>query len=193
MATTRNNPHIIIPTAEFRKIEGYKPHKKKITSESPGASIIGRPAHAAALKSSFEKAVDDASRRRSSVGFEISDVQPGVYLEFESLPGWELAVASLENTRSKDRYKHIEVIAVSKRSVVDVEGESTRHTQHAAVFVPDGQVKYFLNQLEKYALTTSKKFRERRHEDVYDRIMDPETGDTARVVDRRRGAVPRER
>jgi hypothetical protein len=62
------------------------------------------------------------------------------------------------------------VVAVSERTVGAGEAAST--AQVAAVFVPEGEVGHFLSQLERYALTTPKKPRERRHENVYDRIND---------------------
>lgn len=107
---------------------------------------MGRPAHALALRSSIESAFDTAKRKRRAEGFSVSGAQPGVYLEVESLPNWELAIASLEKRRAKDPNKHIEVVAVSVREAQD-RGTAPQPTQHAAVFVPDGQLDHFLDQL----------------------------------------------
>jgi hypothetical protein len=72
--------------------------------------------------------------------------------------------------RVDQQLRHAEVVAVSERKV-EGDDEGNRR-QHAAVFVPDGEVSYFLTRLEKYALTTAKADGERRHENLYDRVAD---------------------
>ena len=91
-----------------------------------------------------------------------------MYLEFESFPGLQLAVNGLENRRAKDVCRHVEVVAVTER----FEGRVTSkvRTQQATVFVPDGRLRHFLKQLEKYGRTTPKEPRERRYEKVYDPV-----------------------
>jgi hypothetical protein len=131
------------------------------------APELGRAAHAAALRSSLDFAVDTAKQRRIAAGFSVSGAKPGVYLEFESLPNWDLALGSMEKRRAKDRHKHIEVVAVSERDAVHGDGSEL---QVATVFVPDGQISHFLSRLEKYALPTEKEEGERRYEELYDRI-----------------------
>ena len=133
--------------------------------KAPAAPTAGRSAHAAILRTSLERAVAATKHKRGAAGFSVTGAKPGVYLEFESFPGWDLAVKSLENGTGKDRSAHIEVVAVSSRETEDLGA-----TQHAAVFVPEGKVGHFLNQLAKYALTSEKKPREQRHENLYDRI-----------------------
>lgn len=162
MATTRKRPHIQIPIELSRTAEPYTAHGSG-RKRTPGAPEIGRHAHGLTLRTSIESAVETAKQRRTSAGFSVISAQPGIYLEFESLPGWELALNSMEKRRAKERHRHIEVVAVSADEV---------SRQHAAVFVPDGEVGHFLTQLEKYALTTPKRQREHRHEDVYDRIAE---------------------
>jgi hypothetical protein len=49
------------------------------------------------------------------------------------------------------------------------EGDDTRFYA-IAIFVPDGQVRHFVQRFGKYALTTPKRDRERRYEDMGDRI-----------------------
>lgn len=168
MSAPRNRRHIIVPNAP--SVEKYTPHGGGGRTATPGAPPVGRPGHAALLNASIESAVDEGAVRRAAVGFDVLSAKPGVYLKFESLPGWELAVASLENTRSKDPQKRIEVVAVSSTPTLGEDNAAEPTAQRATVFVPDGQVGHFLKQLEKYALTTPKKPRERRHENVYDRI-----------------------
>lgn len=167
----RNRPHIHVPIDErWRSREPYTPHGGGGGSDAPGAPAGGRPAHAAALKGSIDKAINEAETRQTSTAIDVSGAKPGLYLEFESFPGWELAIGSLENRRAKDPHKHVEVVAVSERTVG--EGDSATTAQVAAVFVPEGEVGHFLKQLERYALTTPKKPREVRHENVYDRVAD---------------------
>jgi hypothetical protein len=91
-----------------------------------------------------------------------------MYLEFESFPGWDLAMQSMEKRRVRDARRHIELLAVTEQ--VEGEGDAAARTQRAAVFVPHGEIGHFLGQLGKYADRTPKKPRERRHENVYDRV-----------------------
>jgi hypothetical protein len=170
MTKTRRRPHIQVPSRLSRTAEPYTPHGGG-GSDKPSPPAIGRPAHAAALESSIESAVISAKHRKSAAGFSISGAKPGVYLEFESLPGWPLAVASMEKRRAKDPHRHIEVVAVSERTTSGGDGEDAEPAQHAVVFVPDGEVRHFLKQLEVYGRTTDKG-RERRHENLFDRIAD---------------------
>ena len=106
-----------------------------------------------------------------------------MYLEFESFPGWDLALQSMEKRRAKDARRHIELVAVTEH--VEGEGDSAVRTQRAAVFVPDGEVGHFLGQLEKYVDTTPKKPRERRHENVYDRVAECAARGAPRALDGR--------
>jgi hypothetical protein len=102
------------------------------------------------------------------VSIDIAGATPGMYLEFESFPGWDLALQSMEKRRVRDARRHIEILAVTEH--VEGEGDAAARTQRAAVFVPDSEIGHFLGQFEKYADTTPKKPRERRHENVYDRV-----------------------
>jgi len=168
MATTRRRPHIHVPV-ERRTAEPYTAHVGGGGGKTPGAPDIGRLAHAAALESAFESAIGAAEQRRTAAGFSVTGAKPGVYLEFESQPGWELALASMEKRQAKDPHRHIELVAVSEREV-ESGSEPAKPSQYAAVFVPDGEVGHFLDRLEKYGLSTPKKKGERRHENLYDRI-----------------------
>lgn len=167
MAGKRTLPHIDIDPSTWRKTESYKPPKRKITVPKPSAPAIGRPAHGVALRSSLRKAVDEATERRAGAS-AVRGASPGVYLEFESFPGWELAIPSLEDKKPKDPRKHIEVVAATERPPKR-EGEEDV-PQRAVVFVPEGQVGKFLEKLEAYARTAPKRKREARHENLYDRV-----------------------
>lgn len=167
MASPRNRRHIIVPGDP--NVEKYTPHPGGGGSNAPGPPGAGRQAHSAALTKALESARDTAALRRTTPSVEVTGAQPGLYLEFESFPGWELAIGSLENKRSKDPLRHIEVVAVNSDEPKD-DSEPKTVKQRAAVFVPEGQVAHFVKQLERYALTTPKAERERRHENTYDRI-----------------------
>ncbi len=169
MATKRERSHIYVNADQFRKIGSYKPYRRPIPQTIPGEPSVGRGAHAATLESSIKAAVGSSQQRKQEIGVSIPTAKPGIYLEFESIPEWELAISGLESRRLRDREKHIEAVAVSERDTVDENGD-TKHVQHATVFVPDGQIGHFFKQLEKYVLTTPKKKNERRYENTYDRI-----------------------
>lgn len=167
MASPRNRQHIIVRAGP--SVEAYTPHAGGGPPKTPGPPAAGRPAHAAALTQALESARDAAALRRTTPAVQVIGAQPGLYLEFESFPGWELAVSSLENKRSKDPLRHIEVVAVNTDGPSD-ESQTKTGKQRAAVFVPEGQLSHFIKQLERYALTTPKAERERRHENTYDRV-----------------------
>lgn len=167
MASPRNRRHIIVPGGPT--VEKYTPHGGGGPKKAPGPPAQGRPAHSAVLTKALESARDTAVLRRTGRSVEVPGAQPGVYLEFESLPGWELAISSLENKRSKDPLRHIEAVAVNTEEP-NGDSEPKTTTQRAAVFVPEGEVGHFIKQLERYALTTPKAKRERRHENTYDRV-----------------------
>lgn len=170
MASTRDRPHIQVPTDPWRSREPYRAYPAGGASDKqPGAPVIGRPAHGKALELALATAVRTAQLRRDATTINVRGSIPGVYVEFRSFPGWELALSSMENKRAKDQRKHIEVVAVTEH--VEGEGDEASTTQHAAIFVPDGRAEHHLNRLEKYALTTPKATEnERRYENIYDRI-----------------------
>jgi hypothetical protein len=155
----RNRKHILVPTPP--RVEEYKPHGRKSerTAISPPTS---RAAHGKALERSLKAAVVEASRRRKDAGILVHGAEPGLYVQFESQPGVPLNVASLEDTR-----QGIEVVAVSQTKTDEAKA---RRVEQATVFVPDGKVKHFLERFEIYARTSPKKEREKRYEDMLDRI-----------------------
>jgi len=120
------------------------------------------------LEIAIKVAESSAKQRRESATVDIVGAIPGLYLEFESFPGWDLALESMERRRSSDARRHIELVAVT--TCVEGEGDTAIRMQRAAVFVPDGEVGHFLGQLANYADATPKKDRERRHENIYDRV-----------------------
>lgn len=67
----------------------------------------------------------------------------GFYIKFTSEPGYDLKVESLENKR-----KGIEPIAIHTISIEDRNKEVTQTA--ATVFIPEGQLAYFVDKIEKY-------------------------------------------
>ena len=166
MSVNRKKPHIKINPDKFRTKNQYQRPGGGDSSKKLGAPKAGRPVHASNLKSSIDKAVNTAVRRSAANKLSVPTARPGIYLEFESVPGWELAITSMEKTTTKDPHKHIEVVAVSEHTKGQVK------TQKATVFVPLGEVGFFINKLQKYGLATPKKSRELRYENEFDRITD---------------------
>ena len=70
---------------------------------------------------------------------------PGIFVSFESVPGLELALESLDPRQGRF---HPELVAV--REVIDANGELA---EQATVFIPDGTLGYFLRRIEQYIAT----------------------------------------
>lgn len=79
----------------------------------------------------------------------------GVYLEFKSEPGYELALRSLEDMRAK-RIRLSNVRTVAEEIVVDG-GRETREVMYATVYVPDEQRAYFAKKITEYINENTKK------------------------------------
>jgi hypothetical protein len=102
--------------------------------------------------------VRETTRERREQQIQVHGAEPGLYIQFEGLPGTELKLESLE-----DRGKGIELVAVQSQPA----GDST--VQLATVFVPDGALSHFFRRLEQYATERTAKG-EPRHKDLVDRI-----------------------
>lgn len=160
MAAERNRKHILVPRPP--RSESYTTYGRR--GPNPPPAPASRAAHAEALRTSLFRAEETGKKRRAAASIEVHGAKPGLYIEFESQPGFELNHTSLSNKK-----KGIDLVAVTDHGVVSAEAPENRR-QCATVFVPDGQLKHFLDRLEKYALGTPKKKGERRHEDMLDRI-----------------------
>lgn len=112
----------------------------------------------------------DGARRRHRATAKVLDARPGVYVQIESVPGWDLALNGFEKTRARDKHEHAEVVAVRHEEVASANGIATTTVERATVFIPEGKVGSFLKQFETYAKTTAPKPKERRHHDLIDRI-----------------------
>jgi hypothetical protein len=157
MPAPRNRKHLLVRTAP--SAEAYRPHPRKI--EQPTyAGPPDRQRHAAALRDALTEAQRQAEANRAAVEISVHGAQPGLYVEFESPPGVDLKLESLE-----DRRRGIEMVAV-RRGPADPEGLAI---QFATVFVPDGALRHFFDRFQKYTGETTQKG-EPRHKDMVDRI-----------------------
>lgn len=114
--------------------------------------------HGGKLRSDFERETERAQERRRLTDPEAAAT--GVYLTFESFPGIELALESLENRRLR---RPAELVAVRTERR---EGEPV---QMATVWVPDEGVGNFVRKLEQY-ISEQTKSGLPRHRNLFDRI-----------------------
>jgi len=112
------------------------------------------------LKAALTQARRESERNREAQTISVHGAEPGLYIQFESAPGVELKLQSLE-----DRGKGIEVVAVREIP----HGPEQPVAQLATVFVPDGALRHFVNRFQQYATEKTKKG-EPRHKDMVDRI-----------------------
>lgn len=156
----RNRPHVVV--AAPAAVESYRPASLGRDGGSP-PSPGHRIAHSRRLSERLESALDVAQNRRTSEReIEVEGTIDGIYVEFESFPGYELALQSLEPRTSRI---HPELRAVKD---VTVEG---RVVQVATVFVPDQQVGGFLRKFEEYANENTPKGNP-RNQQLVERIAD---------------------
>lgn len=156
MAAPRNRRHILVRTAPSR--EDYTPHRRRIELP-PVPGPRSRRQHAGALKASLRDAEREEQARRQAAEIVVHGAEPGLYVEFDSQPGLQLKLETLE-----DRRKGIELVAVTQEQAPD-----GTVTERATVFVPDGAVKHFIGRFEQYATEKTKKG-EPRHREMVDRI-----------------------
>ena len=153
----RNRPHIFVD----RPIDA-----ERFTPNSGRAPAGPLPpadpaAHSTRLSHSLSEAADQAATERHPT-LRVEGAISGIYVEFEAVPGFELALTALEPQHGN---VHPELRAVTDQ-VVD-----GRTVQLATVFVPDGWVSKFLDRFEKYA-TERTETGNRKNRDLVERIAD---------------------
>lgn len=157
MGVLWNRKHLLVPYGPSR--EKYRPHGRSI----PKATLVGpedRSAHARSLCAALERAQDEVAERRKALGVTVHGARPGIYIQFDSQPGIELSLESLE-----DRRKRIELVAVQS-----FQPDPTRQPiQRATVFVPDGKLEHFFTKFQEYATKETVKGKP-RHKDMVERI-----------------------
>jgi hypothetical protein len=147
----RDRTHIFVRSTP--KPDEYKPHPRVVRSSSP-PSPADPKAHSAALKQALKDAESTGKERRAAQEVQVAGAAPGLYLVFDSQPGFELKLDTLDA-----RGSGIEVVSVTRDDNVE----------KATVFVPDGKVGYFVKRFEEYATKTTKSG-ERSHKDFVERI-----------------------
>jgi len=155
----RNRKHILVNQGAVT--EPYTSHGEGRSPARP-PSPEHRYEYGQALRHSFEGVVAQGIERRA-VSVDEVNLQPaanGIYVTFESFPGFELALTSLDPQRG---HLHPELVAVSVRQAGELSVEQ------ATVFVPDGAMGYFLERFEAYSIEDTKKGRP-RHQDLVERI-----------------------
>ena len=157
MPAPRRHRHVLIGLAPIA--ERYTPHPRPIELRRP--TPPDRVAHGEGLIAELQAVSAAATARRSDRQLHVIDAAPGIYVQFESWPGAELNLESLESA-----VEGIEVVAVNNGLAQTDEPTF----QRATVFVPEGKVGFFLRRFEQYANPAEKRPRERRYEDMVDRI-----------------------
>ncbi|MCZ7586277.1 MAG: hypothetical protein M5R36_24780 [Deltaproteobacteria bacterium] len=140
------------------RTEEYTPHPRKIVLP-PIQGPKNRRLHARTLTAALLKAVREAAQEREKIDITVHGAEPGLYIQFESPPGVDLKLESLE-----DRRKGIELVAVQT-----IERPEQSRIQLATVFVPEGKLSHFVTRFEQYASVQTKKG-EPRHKKLVDRI-----------------------
>jgi hypothetical protein len=107
--------------------------------------------------------VADESQELLRAQAEVGVAERGVYVEFESDPGFPLKVESLEARRSG-----VELVAVSKGERSTDEAESVL----ATVFVHEGRLDLFLNKIEKYLTAETPRSGQPRNKDLVESIAE---------------------
>lgn len=103
-----------------------------------------RRQHGQQLEAQLRAASDEGISRREAAGIDVAGRIDGVYLKFEGFPDMELALESLDPRRGRSRPE----LRAVREDIVD-----GQPVQTATVFVPDGQLGYFLGRLEQYVST----------------------------------------
>lgn len=139
----RNRLHIISPRPA--EATGYTSYRSGRGSPRPPAPI-DRQAHGAGLAAAARAAEQSAAERRAAL--EVTPVSEGLYLTFQSWPGFELDLQSFEPLTGKARP---ELMSVQQ---VEIDGQAA---QVATVLIPDGGLARFLNKFEEYAVQDTPK------------------------------------
>ncbi|MEM7353286.1 MAG: S8 family peptidase [Acidobacteriota bacterium] len=162
MAAERNRRHILV--LRLPKTERYKPFPRGGEDKLPRPSNpIG---HAEVLGATLRAASAAGDQRRAEQSIEVQGAKPGLYIQFDSQPGFELNHLSLGN-----KAKQIELVAV--RDIEIKEGSDRgKRLQQATVFVPEGRLGHFFDRLNEYAYGQRTKKGRRRHQDMLERIRD---------------------
>ena len=168
MPSNRDREHVRVPTEKFRTQQAFTSFGSGGGKGSPGEPSVGRAAHGQGLRGDLARAQAEGSERQGDVKIQVEGRVPGIYIEFESFAGFELALSSLEQRDKDDSRNSIELVAV--RETRNAANEGTTTTQHATVFVPEGRVAHFVEQLEIYEAPPPEGKTKPLRANAYDRI-----------------------
>jgi hypothetical protein len=134
----RDRLHIIL-----RGLAAPEPYRRPPRRIEPRAGFVpsNRRGHGQQLESALRQAEAAGQSRRQAEELRLDGAVDGIYVRFESFPGVELALESLDPRQGK---VHPELRAVREVTVDD------RTFEQAVVFVPDGKLGYFLGRVEAY-------------------------------------------
>lgn len=121
-------PHLFLP-GPSEKISDYRNPRRG--GDAPRIKLQDRQPHAEHVRRSLENAWQTAADRQAVAHSD----RRGVYLEFNSEPGFDLTIKSLES-----RQANIRLLNVKK------EGEEENQLTRATVFVPHDKSAYFCCQ-----------------------------------------------
>jgi len=137
----RDRSHIIIRGEA--SAEPYRPPPRRIPRR-PLPEPPDRGRHGDRLGGELATADRQGASRRELQSIRVEGAIPGIYVTFESFPGVELALESLDPRRGKI---HPELVSVRKVTVDD------DVVEQATVFIPEGKLGYFLRRIETYLAT----------------------------------------
>lgn len=145
----RDLPHIFVP---------QRPQSEPYTSPNRGRSVkalklvVDRVAHGRRLSNEFKQAWEPPS---ATVVAE----KKGAYITFESFPGLELALESLDSLRYGDQPELVAVREIASEKELILE---------ATVYIPEGKKQYFLEKLNSYIEAAGKG--EKKHQKLIEGI-----------------------
>ncbi len=172
----RNRPHIFLD----RPIDA-----EKFTPTTSGRNGASPPtpadpaAHSTGLSRSLTEAAEQAAAERDQT-LQVEGAISGIYVQFEAIPGFDLALTSLEPQHGR---VHPELRAVREETV---DGQPV---QFATVFVPDDWIGKFLQRFESYAAELTPKGN-RQHANLVERIADLRLATLAALWTDPRAAFP---
>jgi Subtilase family len=155
LADERELPHIVVEnsaTTEAYRYPGGGGSEKPLPPHD-------RQAHASRLLSALDRVRSQVASRKEELKAWAVPAKKGVHVEFESEPGFELELGSLE-----DRHQGIQVVAIRR-------SPEKEDTQLAVVHVPEGKLKAFERKIEEYATRDTAKGKP-RHRKLVEKIAD---------------------
>ncbi len=154
----RDKPHLIIRTPA--RAAPYQPPNRAVPT-SPLTAPDDRQQHGQQLRDDLQQAEADAAARRRDRPIPVEGAVEGIYATFESFPGINLALESLDPRQGKT---HPELMSVQE---IDIGGGAMM--ERAIVFIPQGKINYFLDRITQYLDTVDKD--KPRNRELVDRIQ----------------------